>query len=83
MSRFNLLKDAGLTNTESEHYGAVAMGKRLSPVPFCYSDKCRGGAVSARKYVSGYPSTCPDCGHSLRWSKVKIESNTSNPGSDR
>lgn len=85
MGSFDSLKNAGLTNAESEGYGAMAMGKRLSPVPFCSSDRClgRSGKTSIRKCVEGYPTACPDCGHALVWRKVFIESKISSLGGDR
>lgn len=76
MSSFNHLRSAGLTNADSEDFGSIAMGQRLAPAPFCYSDKCRGRFACVRKYVKGYPTACPDCGWSLRWTKVRFESNT-------
>ncbi len=84
MSRYSALRATGLTNAESEDLGAIAMGKRLSPAPFCYSPKCtsKRGRLSVRKFVSGYPTDCPDCGWTLRWNKVRIEFNSTNQTAD-
>jgi hypothetical protein len=75
MSYFTFLKSAGLTNNESEDYGSIASGKRLAPVPFCYSPKCTAKTTRAcvQKIVRGYPDACPDCGWSLRWTKVHVD----------
>lgn len=75
MSQYSYLQAKGLTNSDSEDLGAIAMGKRMESAAFCYSPNCAGklGKSSVRVNVRGYPSACPKCGWALKWSKVHTE----------
>lgn len=74
MGSFEFLRRAGVTNAESESYGAIAMGQRIAIVPYCYNKKCTGKSsdTCVRKEVRGRPVQCPDCGWALYWTKMKI-----------
>lgn len=74
MSNSNGLINAGLTNTNSEDLGIIATSKPLILKAFCSSRKCTGDKYKpVIKSVDKSTDTCPDCGNSLFFKRVRSE----------
>lgn len=72
------LRNAGLTNHDTEDLGVIAMHSTRGEVaPFCTGPKCcvsiLGRKSQVRKFVDQSKSECPDCGYALVWKTSRAQ----------
>lgn len=73
------LRNAGLTNHETEDLGVLAMHSNKGEIaPFCTGPACcvsiLGRKNQVRKYgVDQSKIDCPDCGHALLWKTSRAQ----------
>ena len=89
MSKYGMLRSAGLTNSEAPSYGELAMGERIKYRAFCSSHSCNYAAKKSKfknldrivvkptdrteKQVRKNTEYCPDCGKYLYWASDKTK----------